>query len=441
MDATTLFIVGLFLLLAGAFLVGELFSRLGQVALVGQLLVGVVLGPTLLGDPLGLSALSGQLQPLEFLATFFILMTAGLAVTPQQIRTSGVPALLLGIAIFVVPFLAGAGVVHVLYPSLPSLTALFISLTISVTALPVLGVMLREFDLMDTRFGSFLMNTSLINELAAVITFAVLLRVGSDPGSTVGAIVISVVTVALFLSTVLAVHMGLESLRHQKVWDRMVVRFRESWRTREAGFAMLMVAGLGAALYSQYLGLTFLLGAFYAGLLVTPESAGVQQHRTISFVFEAVTWGFFIPLFFALVGFGMDFRLLGLAPLTLFAFAGLSVFALVSKLVIGAAVTKSLGWSSDESFCSGFLVASRGGAQLAMAVILLNIGVFSTTIFTIVAGVGLLTTLASPIGARPFVRAVTAERRIRDLLSSGAPLAPSLPPRSFFPVDEETIEG
>ncbi len=428
MDPTTLFIVGLFLLIGSAVLVGELFSRLGQASLVGQLLVGVVLGPTLLGDPLGLSSLSSQFQSLQFLATFFILMMAGLAVTPQQIRATGAPAALLGVAMFLGPFVSGAEVVHLLYPSETWMEALFVSLTISITALPVLGVMLRELGLLDSRFGSFLVNSSLVNELAAVTAFAVLLRVQSDPSSTLIAVATAVLTVAVFLTSVLAVHMGLRSLRHFRVWDRWVDGFRESWRTREAGFAVLMVVGLGAALYSQFLGLTFLVGAFYAGLLITPESAGRREHRSISFVFEAITWGFFIPLFFALVGFGMNFRLLGTSIVPILSFAVLAAFALASKVLVGGGVVRALGWSPSESVCAGFLVSSRGAVELAMAVILLSDHIFSTELFTVVAGVGLLTTLISPIGARPFVRAISPYRRARDEGANYRPLEPALLP-------------
>jgi Kef-type K+ transport system membrane component KefB len=429
LDATTLFIVGMFLLVGSAVLVGELFSRFGQAPLVGQLLVGVILGPTLLGDPLGLATLGTEFQSLQFLATFFILMMAGLSVTPQQIRATGLSAGLLGIAIFVVPFILGAGLVRVLYPGMSTIETLFVSLCISITALPVLGIMLREFGLMESRFGTLLMNTSLVNELAAVSAFAVLLRIQSDPNGTGIAIATSLLTVAVFLSSVLAAHYSMRVLRQYRLWDRLVDRFRERWRTREAGFAVLLVFGLGAALYSQLLGLTFLVGAFYAGLLITPESAGRREHRTINFVFEAVTWGFFIPLFFALVGFGMNFRLLGTSALPILAFVVLVVFALFSKVFIGTAVARSLGWSSDEAFCAGFLVSSRGAVELAMAVILLGNGIFNTQVYTVVAGVGLLTTALSPIGARPFVRSITAERRAVDERSPAVPLESTLPPR------------
>ena len=190
------------------------------------------------------------------------------------------------------------------------------------------------------------------------------------------------------------------------------------------------MAGLGAALYSQFLGLTFIVGAFYAGLLVTPESAGRAGHRTISLVFNAITWGVFIPLFFALVGFGMDFTTLSFADYSILALASLALFAFFSKVFVGAAFARALGWSGDESLCAGMLVSSRGAVELAMAVILLEQGYFTVHIYTVVAAVGLFTTLFAPIGAKPFVRTITAARRASA--ERAAAIAGSLPPRHIL---------
>lgn len=413
-DATTLFLFGLFLLLACAVFVGELFSRFGQAPLVGQILVGVVIGPTVLGPYIGLTSLSTELTGLQVVATFFILMMAGLHVTPEQIRKAGLGPVLLGLAIFVIPFLVGAVVIHYLYPSFNSLTTLFVSLTVSITALPVLAVMLRDFDLMRHRLGPFLMNASVVNELTAVTVFAVLLRIQEGGSSVWVAVAIAVGTVLLFLGTVLGAHLVMRELRASRAWDRLATKFRETMRSREAGFAVLLVAALGAALYSQLLGLTFIVGAFYAGMLLTPENTGRAPHRNISLVFDAVTWGFFIPIFFALVGYGTNFRDLGLSVVALGAFVALVAYAVLSKVFVGSALTRSLGYTGDESLAAGFLLSSRGAVELAMAVILLSLHVISVTVYTIVAGVGLLTTLISPIGARSFVRQLTGRERRKE---------------------------
>jgi Kef-type K+ transport system membrane component KefB len=431
-DATTLFLTGLFLLFACAVIVGELFTRIGQAALVGQLLVGVVLGPSLLGPYVGLTSLTSEMSGLQIVATFFILMMAGLAVSPAQLRATGLPAAVFGVTIFFVPFIAGIEVARLLYPGLGLITDVFIALAVSITALPVLGIMLRDFDLVRSRFGVFLLNVSVVNELCAVTVFAVLLRIyNGGSGSTLSAIFDSIGIVALFLVTVLAVHWGLRGLRRIKVWDRLVERFRATWRSRDAGFAMLIVAALGAALYSQLLGLTFIVGAFYAGLLVTPESAGRREHRELSTVFDAITWGFFIPLFFALVGFGTDFKTLTSSLVTLVPFIALALFAIFSKVFAGAGVAKLEGWSSQESLAGGFLVTSRGAVELAMAVIMLSLGVISEPVYTVIAGVGLVCTVVSPIGARPFVRAITEDRRANEEEARRASFEFTIPPSKF----------
>ncbi|MGA8274863.1 MAG: cation:proton antiporter [Thermoplasmata archaeon] len=438
-DATTSFLIALFLLIALAVVVGEIFTRFGQVALVGQLLVGVLLGPTLLGSFLGISGTASSFTGLQTVATFFVLLMAGLSVSPDQIWDTGISSVLLGITIFLVPFLGGAAVVVVLYPGFDTTTQLFIALTISITALPVLAIMLREFGLMQTRFGTFLLNASVINELSAVTAFAILLSISTSTAGSFKAIAISVATVALFLATVLTIHVALRALRQIRLWDRLVVWFRDTWRSREAGFALLITIGLGAALYSQFLGLTFVVGAFYAGLLVTPESAGSREHRSLTFLFEAVTWGFFIPLFFALVGFNTDFRTLFSTPIAIILFVGLCLFALTSKLGMGAVVTRTLRWSRQESLAAGWLLTSRGAVELAMATILLTLHIFTIQVFTIVAGVGLVTTFLSPIGARPFIRQVTIERRAAEEAARQPPIGSALPPRSLLPEEERSL--
>jgi Kef-type K+ transport system membrane component KefB len=90
-DTTTNFLVDLFVLFAGSVLAGEVAVRLGQAALVGQLLVGVVLGPTLMGPYLGLTSLTPELSAIQFLATVFILFMAGLEVVPEDIARMGLP--------------------------------------------------------------------------------------------------------------------------------------------------------------------------------------------------------------------------------------------------------------------------------------------------------------------------------------------------------------
>lgn len=398
MPDTTTFFIDLFLLLTSAVVAGELANRVGQTALVGQLLVGVALGPTLLGPFIGLSTLGPELSAIQFLGTVFILFMAGLDVVPEQISRMGPRTIGMGVAVFALPFALISAVAEFLLRGTSPLLPLFLGLTLSITALPVMGIMLLEFGLLQTRVGRLLINTALVNELTAVTVFAILLQLQTGTSGGPVAIAIAALSVAVFLGGMLSVHMLLRTLGTSRSWEATRARFAQKVRTKEAGFAILMIGVVGASLFSQYMGLTFVVGAFYAGILVTRESAGPDAHRTISGIFDAMTWGFFIPLFFAFAGVQMNLRLLGSWWL-LFVFGTFAIVAILSKVATGYTLARLLHWPPTDALAIGHLVSSRGAVELAMAVILLGDGVYSTQIYTIVAGVGLVTTLIAPIAA------------------------------------------
>ncbi len=392
------FIVDLFLLLAGSLLAGEAASRLGQPALVGQLLVGLLLGPTLVGPFIGLGSLGPEFTSIQFIATVFVLFVAGLEIVPEDIYRMGPANLLLGIALFVVPLLASAGAITLLFPPEPFTTTLFIALTLSITALPVMGIMLVQFGLVKGARGRFLMNLALINEISAVTLFAILLQLHTGSGAPTIAVGLAVGALGGFLALMFGLYFLIRHLERTRTWGILQARFSAEWRSKGAGFALLMVLLVGAALLSQALDLTYVVGAFYAGVLVTHKTAGPEAHRSISTVFDTISWGFFIPLFFAFVGVQMNLRLLD-DPGLVAALVALVGVAILSKVVVGYLAGQIRQESSSDSLAIGFLCSSRGAVELAMAVILLQAGVFTPEIFTIVATVGLVTTIAAPVGA------------------------------------------
>lgn len=400
-------LTAIFLLLGLSVLAGEVASRLGHVALVGQVAVGIVLGPTLLGPYLGLSLTSGSLAAplngLQTIAVFFILFMAGLEVVPEDIWTTGTLTATLGLLIFLVPFLVGAWTLPLLLHGVGVTfqTALFLSLTLSITALPVMAVVLIELKLLKSRLGAMVMGAAVVNELAAMTVFAILLEVHNGGASSLG-VLTAVLGVAVFILIILAVHQGLKILRHRPVWARMQRRFHGPLQKREVWFALLMVGAISCSLLSEYLGLTYLIGAFYAGLLITRESAGPVARREIGKVLNTMTWGFFIPLFFAFVGLEMNLRLL-LDPTWEVIFLLLLLFACATKVAVGATVPLLFGWKPRPSAAVAALVNGRGAVELAIATILLGLGVFTQQLYTLVAAVGLVTTILAPLGAQAVI--------------------------------------
>ena len=399
LSAQTEFLISLFVLLGCALVAGELALRLGQLALVGQLLVGVVLGPSLLGPYIGLSTVSPQLSAVQILATFFLLFMAGLEMGPGQLFAMRRSSLALGLGIFFVPFGILLFVVHDVAPTLGLLTASFVGVTLAITALPVMAVMVSELGLLNRELGRVLMAAALVNELSAVTVFAVLLQVDTSGGHvSVISFATALGATALFLGVVFAVYYLLRAIRNRTRWRVATGRFFRTVRSQEAGFALLMVLSLGAALLSQYLGLTFVIGAFYAGMLVTPESVGQQIYEPVRRVLHVFMWGLFIPLFFAITGLQTNLHLLAVSAAASL-FVALLLVAMLSKIGVGSLIAKFQKWSAPDSVAIGFLVNSRGAVEIAMAVILLTDGILSTYWFTIVVGVGLICTIVAPIGA------------------------------------------
>jgi Kef-type K+ transport system membrane component KefB len=474
-----LFLVDLFILLACAIAAGEIAGRIGLLPLVGQLLVGIVLGPTLLGPYIGLGSttIPPDLAGIQFLATFFVMLMAGLHVTPEEITQMRAATVVVGAAIFLIPFGVGVGIVAWVEPSLSHSTDLFVALTLSITALPVLAIMVSEFGLTGKRLGNLVMGASLVNELTAVTVFAILLQLTLSGRSGFYAVSIAILSVGAFLVAVIVISRLIKVIRESAWWRAKPDRLGNLLRSREAGFGILMAMALGAALYSQLLGLTFLVGAFYGGLLISQaygatagprtfvsnfNEAGLlivrpaeasDRYRAFDSIFSAMNWMFFIPLFFALIGVEMNLRdLVGLAAFG--AFVILLVMALVTKLATGTGLVRALGFSWPDSAAAGFLLSSRGAIGLAMAVLLYADGIFSTGLFTIIALVGVATTILSPLGAlwawrsTPASRADLEERlpsyrqgrplRLRPEIDEPAALPTSrpLPPRQ--PPDSST---
>jgi Kef-type K+ transport system membrane component KefB len=439
--AQTEFILSLFVLLSVALLAGELALRLGQIALVGQLLAGVLLGPYLVGPFLGITVhtgVSSSLTAIQLLATFLILFMAGIEMGPEDIYGMDRGTLITGIGIFLVPFAACFAVAYLVLPGLSVLLLLFIAVTLSITALPIMGIMIAEFGLVGKKFGRMAMTVALVNELSAITVFAILLQIYSGGGHpTAAALGLAVGSVGFFLAVVLAAHWVLARLHDRESWTKLVAKAGASLRTRNAGFAILIVLAMGAALLSQSLGLTYVIGAFYAGILVTPKSVGERAYQSARSILSFVCWGLFIPLFFAITGLQVDLTVF-LTVAGLGTILALLAVAASSKVGAGAVAAKAQGWSAPDSLAFGFMVNSRGAVEIAMAVILLGDGVLSSKLFTLVVAVGMATTILAPIGAmrswmltrksrEDLVQRMPNLRRIRGV-ANGTPTASPLNP-------------
>ncbi len=389
------FFISVIIMLVAARVLGEVAQRMKQPALVGELFAGVLIGPSLLG----LVHVDTSLKVITDLGVFFLMFLTGLEMHPNEIKKAGKKALLLSTVAFFVPFLTGTGVSHLL--GLDLIISLFIGLTLAITAVPVSAVVLMEFNLLKSKLGSTVMTAGVINDILSLVVLAIILQMAANPDQELdyGNIGFSVVKIAAFVGGIFLLDFILGKTKH--FLPRAMTPWFEKLKTREASFGILLVSAIGLSLIAEQVGLHFVIGTFFAGLIIYRELIGKENFERVSGIFSAITFGFLAPIFFAFIG--IELNIYSIADhLPLFAILlGVAIGGKVGGGFIGA---KLAGFSKSESKTIGYLMNNRGMVELVIATIGLEAGLIDVGMFSVIVAVGFITTIMSPIMARSSLR-------------------------------------
>jgi Kef-type K+ transport system membrane component KefB len=387
-------LVSVAIVLAVAHLGGVAARRVGQPAVIGQLLAGVLIGPTVLGSESGELLSEDTLRAVRDLGTvglvafaFAFAIGAKLerAHLPQPRRLAAMAA-----AVFGVPFLAGLGVGLWLFAEheivggatvdrLPFV--LFVGAAISITAFPVLARIIEEHGLAGTPIGSLALSCAAVNDVLSWIALAVALAVDGASGGG------EVVKLAVAAAGLVAVLAGLARLadRHEPV-------HAPSW------LALLVVAGMlaAAAVATAEMGLHYVFGAFAVGFLVTRPSLAPLAVWPV----RVATWvgAVLLPLYLVLPGAATDFRELDLGN------GGeilvVLVVAAASKLAAGGVSARTTGLSRRDALAVGVLLNTRGLVELVALGIGLSAGLLDSELYAVLVIMAVVTTVATSPGLR-----------------------------------------
>jgi Kef-type K+ transport system membrane component KefB len=396
--ATEQLFVSIVIILVAARVLGELFQRIKQPPLVGELLAGIIIGPSLLGFVLP----STDLHVLSNLAVFFLMLLAGLEMDPHQIRKVGKPAIVISLVAFFFPLLAGANVALYLF-GLTGVQSLFMGLLLSITAVPVTAIVLMQFGILNSKLGNTVMAAAVVNDILSLIVLSIVLQIHTTEG-TGGEISFENVAwsgakIAAFLAGIFIFDI---LFRKSAGWlpNRVEPFFKKYLRTKEAAFGILLTTTIAISLIAQDVGLHFIIGTFFSGLVVYREMIGRQNFIRVRGIISAITFGFFAPIFFALIG--VEFHaqsLVSAIPL----FLVLLGTAIVTKILAGYTGAKIARFSNETSLAIGFLMNGRGMVELVIASIGFTAGILDLTLFSVAVGIGFITTLLAPITSKPFV--------------------------------------
>lgn len=371
----------LFVVLLAAKLGDELFKRLGQPTIVGEILAGVVVGSSVLG----LVEPTETLEVFAELGVVFLLFWVGLETKLSELSDVGSTAALVGVLGFALPLAGGVGLGLALGES--GATSIFLGAALVATSVGITSAVLVGLDVLATRPARTILGAAVVDDILAMVLVAVAAGVAAESG--VAAIEIAVV-VALAVGFVLFV--GLGGTRLLRAQPRLLQRPRFS----ESPLLPAVILALGLAAVAAEIGLAAIIGAFLAGMMVAETK---EQHPIEDEVVPL--YAFFTPFFFAFIGLQVDLTALADAG-TVALLVGVTALAVVTKFVGAWLGARSLG-QPGAAFV-GVGMVPRGEVGIIVAGIGRAADVIDDELFAVIVGMSILTTLLVPPALRALAR-------------------------------------
>jgi Kef-type K+ transport system membrane component KefB len=379
-------------ILVAARLVGFLFQKIHQPQVMGEMVAGILLGPSLLGwlapgvsaalfPPASLSYLNALSQ----VGLVVFMFVVGLALNPSDLHGYGHAAVLTSHVSIVAPFCLGGLTALYLYPRLSddgvTFTgfALFMGAAMSITAFPVLARILTERGLLRSRMGTMAIACAAVDDVTGWCILAYIVVLVRVTHAARPAWVTIAGSLAYVLIMVFVVRRILPAFERE---------FRKRDRLSDNLVAVIVVLVLVSALATEWLGIHLLFGAFLMGAIMpkTPEFTHYLLHK-----FESVTVVLLLPLFFAFTGLRTRIGVGGGRAIWFYS-AIVIVVAITGKLGGSMFAARLAGMPWREAASLGILMNTRGLMELVILNIGLDIGVISPAMFSIMVLMALVTT-------------------------------------------------
>lgn len=458
-DVMTMF-MALATLLGCAKLAAELMQKIGQPSILGEISVGIVLGPTVLGHyrPHLYQTLFPVIGPMPIvldtvttLGVVFFLLTAGLEIDLRSIFRQGKSALL--VSLFGVAFPFGAGFLAAeIFPEYMGLVpganilifALFVGTALSISALPVIAKILMDLNLLRTEMGTVIISSAMFDDLVGWILFSFVLGMmhpGAD-GSIGDSVKHTIILVLLFVGITLTLGRWLI--------DKIVpiLQAHTTWPGGVLGFIFTLT--MAGAAFTEYAGIHAVFGAFVIGIAV--GESGHLRKRTSEHIHQIVT-NVFAPFFFASIGLRTNF----VSNFHLGLTATVVCVACLGKLLGAGWGARLGGMDRTSSLAVGLGMNARGAMEIILGILALQAGLIRENMFVAMVVMALITSLMSApaihflihrrrkltlkdtVTAKLFLPRLTAQTRfgaLREMCEVAAEAVSNAPERLFRLVSE-----
>jgi Kef-type K+ transport system membrane component KefB len=398
-DFILLLVVQISLILGLSRIMGFLFVRLRQPQVMGEMIAGIMLGPSLFGL-LFPGAFKGifPVQSIQYLnalsqvGVILFLFLIGLELDPKLLRNRGQAAIIISHASIMAPFFAGAVLAVFLYPKLfnavPAMrftsVALFMGAAMSVTAFPVLARILTERNLHKTQVGAIAITCAAVDDVTAWCMLAFVIAIaratGVGPGLLTAAKAVVYILAMFFVIRPFIARLALVAQRRSGISQNLL--------------AVIFILVLASSFTTEWIGIHALFGAFVMGAIMPKETEFVQK---LTEKLQDFTVVFLLPIFFAYTGLRTQIGLLDHA--SLWYYTGLIILAATAGKFGGSTLAaRACGISWRDASAIGILMNTRGLMELVILNIGRDLGVITDTVFAMMVIMAIVTTaLTTPI--------------------------------------------
>jgi Kef-type K+ transport system membrane component KefB len=415
-------LIEILVVIGGSRLVGWLFRSIRQPLVIGEIVAGIALGPSLFGwlaPDLAVALFPPATIPflnlLSQIGLIFFMFLIGLELDPKYLKGNLNVAIAVSGVSILVPFSLATILAIFIYPVLspPSVSftafALFLGAAMSITAFPVLARIITESNLQNTRLGTLALTCAAVDDVTAwcLLALAIAVTRTNNIAAAIPTIVFSLLYIGLMLTL-----------------GRWFLKALANYYDRTAHLSQLMLAGIymavvTSALITEAIGIHLIFGAFLLGASM-PKNPGLV--REIAEKTEDFVLIFLLPVFFAYSGLKTQVGLLNSPKLWLLCLAILGV-AIVGKYFGTYYAARACKIDKREASALGWLMNTRGLTELIVLNIGLDLGVISPLLFTMLVVMALVTTFMTS----PLLEWTYPKRLIKLHNSPSTPSQPVLP--------------
>jgi Kef-type K+ transport system membrane component KefB len=353
-------IVSLLMLLGISILLGKFAEGLGIPDVVGNILAGILLGPMILG----LIQPSATLSGIGDVSLFFITLLIGIEVDTSAISGHVKSALGLSLSSFILPFIIMFAAFSYLFLFSPA-DALITSLAISIPSISIVSVLLMEYKLVDAEDGKRILSAVVASDTVAFLILA--FAIGKTSPSTI------ILGIAIFFALFISID------KYLRKYDKKARHtfFRISSVDEDFPFAVIILAGLVVSAVLDIIGITYVLGGFFAGILIHETIVGRDLFGTFKRTFRRMNNSFFIPVFFSTAG-----LLVAYVSMSIFYYVAVSVLIVV---IAGGAMTILAGRALFDNLkptAGASILGGRGAVGIIIASLAFSDGVIGQVSYT-----------------------------------------------------------